>query len=105
MESPNRETRARRFSPGADAHDGQKRYGSTLRVLGFLAGALLCMLVLTPLSKIFGASLSPSETAAIIIGASTCFFLWLYQHKFSTCPICHKGKLRPIHTWIYPHTI
>ncbi|MCZ6637566.1 MAG: hypothetical protein O7C66_05160 [Alphaproteobacteria bacterium] len=90
------EARSRRFSPDTGPYDGRPRYRSIVRRFSFLAGALMCMLLLTPLSRIFGAPLSPDETAMIIIGASVCFFLWLNQHSFSTCPICHKGRLWPV---------
>ena len=90
------EARSRRFAPDTGPHDGRSRYRPILRGLAFIAGAILCMLVLTPLAKIFGAPLSPNETAAIVVGASVCFFLWLNQNKFSYCPICHKGRLRPV---------
>ena len=85
-----------RFDADRGRGDRRSRYRSILKGLAFLTGAVLCLLVLTPLSRIFGGPLDPDETAAIIIGVLVCSFLWLNKHKFSKCPICHKGTLRPI---------
>jgi hypothetical protein len=72
------------------------RYHRIRQGIAYIIGTIICLLVVTPLAKVFGGSLNPDEAAAVTIAAAIFFFLWLNKHKFMTCPICRRGKLNPV---------
>jgi predicted nucleic-acid-binding Zn-ribbon protein len=65
-----------------------------LRVIGFLAGAILCLGVLTPLGTAFFQPLSPHEITAVLAGVALCGLAWLASGERPRCPICGVGMLR-----------
>ena len=67
-----------------------------ISAFGFVCGAALCLLVLTPLGKLFAAGLTPRDQAMVMVGMAVCFFLWLNRHKFSPCPLCGRGILHRV---------
>ena len=68
--------------------------GGWLRIIGFLAGALLCLVVLTPLGTAFFEPLTPGKTNAVLAGIALCGLAWLARGDRPRCPICGIGMLR-----------
>ena len=95
-EGPDLEARVQRFRPGPAPDDLPGRRKQMYRRLAFAIGVALWMLVLTPISKVFGGTLSPDGVAVIILISTACVFLWMERHKHAKCPICFKGTLRPV---------
>lgn len=79
-----------RFRPGPAPGE----LGGWLRFIGFLAGALLCLGVLTPLGTAFFEPLTPSEVAAVLAGIALCGLVWLAHGRRPRCPLCGTGVLK-----------
>ncbi|MDX1486074.1 MAG: hypothetical protein R3229_16505 [Alphaproteobacteria bacterium] len=83
-----------RRTADAPADPIHARRRALYRQLGFFAGAALCLIVLTPVAKLFTGGLSSQETVIVLIGVTACALLWLERRTYSRCPICRRGILK-----------
>jgi hypothetical protein len=79
-----------RFRPGPL----RGRHSQWLRIIGFLAGAILCLAVLTPLGTALFEPLTPKEANAVFAGVALCGLAWLASGARPRCPICGIGVLK-----------
>lgn len=84
-----------RFRPGLGGGDKRLRRKLIYRRTAFVIGAVLCLLVVTPVWKVFHGPLSATEYLLIMIGIAVCGLFWLDRQSYSRCPICGEGVLRP----------
>jgi len=85
----------RRFRPDPARGDKRLRRRMLCRRAAFFTGAALCLLVLTPVWKIFAGPLSSNDVLLIMIGLAACCLLWMDRQNQVRCPICGQGLLRP----------
>ena len=85
----------RRFRPESARGDKRLRRRMLCRRAAFVTGAVLCLLVLTPIWKLFAEPLSPNDIVLIMIGVGACCLLWLDRQTDTRCPICRHGLLWP----------
>lgn len=68
--------------------------GGALRAVGFLAGAILCIAVLTPLGPAIFEPFTPDQAAACLAGLALAGLIWLHRSGRPRCPVCGRGILR-----------
>ena len=84
-----------RFRSDPTRGDKRLRRKMIYRRVAFGAGAVLCLLVLTPIWKIFAGPITSNETFLIMVGLAACCLAWMERRSPARCPICGQGLLRP----------
>lgn len=85
----------RRFRADPTGGDPRLRRKMIYRRAAFATGAALCLLVLTPVWKLFSGPLSSNDALLIMVGLAACCLAWMERRKYPRCPICAKGVMRP----------